>query len=162
MINELGIKNNTNNNTKNTYQNMTSKPKDSMLSIRNKCKLKQRCGLADTYVLDTSDALDPPLSSSTSSHYRQMVSSPFSQIFNLNFWNILWKGRLVSLPRKSWYSITAICYSSYMLYAIAIALQHKSSKSICSSDFANLYIKAPRYKLLEVLRENIGFTFKKG
>ena len=144
---------------------MTSKPKDSMLSIRNKCKLKQRCGLADTYVLDTSDALDPPLCSSTSSHYHQMVSSPFSQIFNLSFWNILWKGRLVSLPRKSWYSITAfLTIQTITLFVITINKinKHKSSKSICSSDFGNLYIKAPRYKLLEVLRENIGLTFKKG
>lgn len=94
MINELGIKNNTNNNTKNTYQNMTNKPKHSMLSIRNKCKLKQRCGLADTYVLDTSDALDPPLCPSTSSHYHQMVSSPFPKyltwVFEIFYEKVGW------------------------------------------------------------------------
>lgn len=72
---------------------------------------------------------------------------------------------MVPLRRKSWCSITAfLTIQTITLFVITINKinKHKSSKSICSSDFGNLYIKAPRYKLLEVLRENIGLTFKKG
>ena len=67
---------------------LTNKLKESitkMLSIQNKCKLKQRYGLPDTYVLDTYDALDPyffPL------HHCIIAS----QICNLSFCDILWKG----------------------------------------------------------------------